>query len=98
MLILAQKSYFLGPTIFEILQPNWYLIAIRFSISRWNSDEKTQVGAGSNIFLAINKENGSVLNRDPVHKLGIILLVTYFTVLFSKSLHSSPSSISKMSF
>ena len=47
MLILAQKSYFLGPTIFEILQPNWYLVAIRFSISRWNDDEKTQVGADS---------------------------------------------------
>ena len=24
MLILGQKSYFLGPTIFKFLQPNWY--------------------------------------------------------------------------
>ena len=32
MLILGQKSYFLEPTIFKILQPNWYCLFFKVSI------------------------------------------------------------------
>ena len=66
MLILGQKSCFLGPTIFKIQQPNWYYTdsnqkkGVAIQKKNWHSNICQNLSIGKDIWLLFIKETKSL--------------------------------------